>query len=135
MAPLAIELGLGVLLAAALILLARRLQAEKRHYGVVLLITAAYYVVAALLKGRTDALPLELGGLALFGVLGLLGMSRPILLVLGWAGHVLWDVLFHTGGQGGYVPDWYPMLCVGFDLFLAGYIAGRFWTSGSTMAS
>ena len=131
---LAIELGFGVVLSLALIGVARRLRlVELRVYGSVLIVTAAYYVVMALARGVMDALPLELGGLLLFGLLGVLGFwDRPTLLVIGWAGHALWDAAFHTGGRGAYVPEWYPMLCVGFDLFLAGYIAGRPWGEART---
>ncbi len=126
---LAIELGIGVVLALALIGGTRRLRlVELRVYGWFLIVTAAFYVVMALVRGAIGALPLELSGLVLFGLLGMLGLrGRPALLVIGWAGHALWDVAFHTGGRGAYVPEWYAMLCVGFDLLLAGYIVGRPW--------
>jgi hypothetical protein len=61
----------------------------------------------------------------LFGGVALVARTgRRLLLASGWAGHALWDVAFHTGGRGAYVQEWYPMLCVAFDLFLAGYLCG-----------
>ena len=35
--------------------------------------------------------------------------------------HVLWDILLHYDGHPGYVPDWYPGMCLGFDLVIAAY--------------
>ena len=57
---LAIELGIGVVLALALIGGATRLRlVELRVYGGFLVATAAFYAVMALARGVIDALPLE----------------------------------------------------------------------------
>ncbi len=37
----------------------------------------------------------------------------------GWAAHVLFDAL-HEGGEDSLIPDWYPALCAGYDLAVAG---------------
>lgn len=121
----AFQLLEGVLLAGLLIAFARRRRKENRVFGIGLVVAATYYVVEVILAAAWRELPLELFGLALFGVLGILGFrGRRWLLAAGWAGHVAWDVVYHTGGRGAYVPEWYPMLCVGFDIFLAGFIVG-----------
>lgn len=121
----ALELLGGVVLASLLIALARRLRREERIFGIVLAITATYYVAHAIPGGTREELLLELLGLAVFGALAVLGyLGRRWPLALGWAAHAVWDAALHTGGRGAYVPEWYPMLCVGFDLFLAGYIVG-----------
>ena len=53
------------------------------------------------------------------------GVRRwPLLLALGWTGHIAWDLVLHHAGGPAFAPSWYPPLCVGFDLFLGGYIAG-----------
>jgi hypothetical protein len=122
---LASQILAGVGLVAVLIAIARRLRREAPIYRVVLAVTAAYYVLAAWRGGTREALLLELGGLVLFGGVALAAWgSRRLLLAAGWAGHALWDVGFHTGGRGAYVPEWYPLLCVAFDLLLAGYLCG-----------
>jgi hypothetical protein len=122
---IALELLGGPILASALIAFARWRRAEDRIFAVVLAITAAYYVVHAIGGGTREDLLLELLGLALFGAFAVLGfLGRRWWLAFGWAAHAGWDVGFHTGGRGGYVPEWYPMLCVGFDLFLSGFIVG-----------
>jgi hypothetical protein len=62
----------------------------------------------------------------LFGGLGLAGVWRlRILIVIGWAGHVGWDLVMAQGSA--YVPSGYPILCVGTDIFLAGYITALIW--------
>jgi hypothetical protein len=52
---------------------------------------------------------------------------RAALLAAGWAAHVPWDLLLHLGDKPGaaYTPDWYPWMCVSFDLVIAGAIIGR----------
>lgn len=119
-----IDLLAGVVLALGLIAMARARGYEIRTYGVGLAVAAAIYVAFALVAGAgAGAIGIELVGLALFGVVAALGARRWLwLLAAGWAVHAAWDVLLHTGGRGAWAPGWYPTLCVGFDLFLAGYV-------------
>jgi hypothetical protein len=121
----------GVVLAAALVALARRLgrRRELAVYALVLLLTAVYYLLAAMGKGAPPArVGVEALGAALFGAAAGYGvLRRPILLALGWIAHAGWDLFLHPAGAAAatlYVPAWYPMLCVGFDLLLGGYVAG-----------
>ena len=37
-----------------------------------------------------------------------------------------WDVELHPGGHPGFVPSWYPPLCLGFDVVVGGVLVGRF---------
>ena len=47
----------------------------------------------------------------------------PIVLALGWAAHVIWDVGMHLHGAGAeFTPAWYPAVCIGFDLVVAAAI-------------
>jgi hypothetical protein len=46
-------------------------------------------------------------------------------LILGWAAHAAWDVLLHQVLSVGFVPEWYPVVCLGFDVLLAAHIAVR----------
>ena len=69
-------------------------------------------------------LALESLGVFSYGGAALAGLKLwPWLLAIGWTAHVGWDVLLHLNGAGAeYTPPWYPWLCVGFDLVLAGAV-------------
>ena len=93
---------------------------------VVLFIAALFYVFFAV---RAGAGPLwvvvELGGVAIFGGMGLLGLlGSPWWLVAGWALHSpLWDAALHFFGPGiAFAPINYMLGCFSFDLVVAIYI-------------
>jgi hypothetical protein len=96
-------------------------------YGIGLGVTAVAYVGFALTLGAPrEHLERELVGAVLFGTAAVLGTRRwPSLLALGYTAHVLWDLFFHYAGGPAFAPSWYAMFCVGFDLPVGGYIAGR----------
>ena len=69
----------------------------------------------------------ELGGLAAYGLVAWIGAARFASLVgVGWLLHVLWDVALHPGGHPGFVPSWYPPLCLGFDVYVGVVLVARF---------
>lgn len=125
---IALQLLTGVVACGVFILVARTLkpQRELRLYAVGLVIAALIYV-GFTARGVTPAwLVLELAGLLVFTLLAWLGLKiSALILALSWAAHVAWDVLLHKLLDVAFVPDWYPVVCVGFDLLLAGYIAVR----------
>jgi hypothetical protein len=98
-----------------------------RMYGVGLGITAIEYIVVGLQRGApANRLAFELLGAALFGTAAVLGTRRwPALLAVGWTAHMAWDLFFHYANGPQFAPVWLPWFCVGFDLFIGGYIAGR----------
>lgn len=124
------SVSIGVIGAAALVLLARLFapRGEMLVYGVGLGITAVAYLVFGLQLGAPrDHLELELIGAILYGAAAVLGTRRwPALLALGWTAHAAWDLFFHYAGGPAFAPSWYALFCVGFDLPVGGYIAGRF---------
>jgi putative addiction module component (TIGR02574 family) len=111
-----------------LVLLARRWErrAELRAYGAGLVVAAAIYVLFGIAHGApAEHLALDGVGVALFGTIAVAGLrNRPLLLAAGWTSHVAWDLFVHHANGTPWAPDWYPLLCVGFDLFLGGYLAG-----------
>lgn len=120
----------GVLFSLAFIALVRWLhpQRELALYGIALAPTAGAYVFFALIDGALNALPRELLGVLLYGGLGLLGAWRfPVLIAVGWATHVAWDMAESGGVAASYAPAWWPAFCVGTDLFLSGYITAIIW--------
>lgn len=119
----------GVVLALALVRFARgrgRGRASAaRIYAAALLIAAILYQVFAL-AGQAEVrwLLIEGAGVLLYGAAAWVGLRRWLaVLALGWAVHVLWDVALHMDGPGAaFTPAWYPWLCIGFDLVVAGAV-------------
>jgi hypothetical protein len=124
-----VAVTVGIIASSAMVLLARRLAPgrEMLVYGIGLGVTAVAYVGFALALGAPrEHLERELVGAVLFGTAAVLGTRRwPSLLALGYTAHVLWDLFFHYAGGPAFAPSWYAMFCVGFDLPVGGYIAGR----------
>ena len=112
--------ALGVALFATLVGFDR----DRAFYPTVLIVTASYYALFAVLAGSTSALVPETLVLALFAALAAFGFRSSLwLVVVGLAGHGLFDVF-----RGGLitnpgVPAWWPMFCMTFDLVVAAYLA------------
>jgi hypothetical protein len=128
-----IALVVGIALAFAFLVWTRRQpDAGRRVYTIGLTVTALIYVIFALAgRGSARSVALEALGVLLYGALAWVGFHKSAaLLALGWAMHVVWDVALHLQGAGAaYTPDWYPWVCVSFDLMVAGAVltvgAGR----------
>jgi hypothetical protein len=119
---------LGALLGGGLALVASRHPARSRRQplAIGLGIAALIYVVFAVVGGGGARwLGIELAGLLGFAALAWMGIrSTALWLALGWTVHVAWDIGLHPEGAAPFVPSWYPLLCVGFDLIVAGYALG-----------
>ncbi len=122
-----IQLLLGALSGLIFIPLARRAgpTRELMVYAVALDGAALVYVGFAFVGGATSAwTAVELVGVALFSLAALPALKgRAWPLAVGWAIHPAWDVLLHGTPRALFVPEWYPVVCAGFDLLLAAYIA------------
>ena len=117
---------LGAALAAAYVALAEWIGGKLRAplYGVGLVVVGLIYVGLAAVAGAGDWINTEIGGALIFGALAVGGTRRsPLLLALGWALHVGWDVLLHVGPGTEFVPLWYVPVCVGFDLVAHGHMS------------
>jgi arylsulfatase A-like enzyme len=113
----------GVTLALGLVAVARRRSPsdERRVYAVALLVAAAIYVLGAMIQNVS--IGIEIAGLALFGFAAWIGNERSMgLLGMGWLAHAGWDAWHLVGNLQSPVPDWYAVLCLGFDLVLAAYL-------------
>jgi hypothetical protein len=115
------ELLLGVALAFALIVIFRSVSFRDtvRLWAIALIVAAVIYVGFALMGGAPPPwLLLEVVGVIGYGAFALLALRFSIWwLVLGWFLHVAWDVLVHAPNPG-FVPSWYPAVCVGFDVII-----------------
>ena len=115
------EIIFGIIAAAILVVWTRKKDISFWRFALV--IGALIYVGFALVGQQWDWLPIEFGGVLLYSFFVFLSFRFSILfLALGWALHVVWDLALHFDGHPGYVPDWYPGACLGFDLLIAGYL-------------
>lgn len=101
---------------------------EAWAWAAFLLVAALIYVGFAVFNGASTAWTLtELGGVLGYGLVAWIGAARfPPLVGVGWLLHVLWDVILHPGGHPGFVPSWYPPLCLGFDVYVGVALLARF---------
>jgi hypothetical protein len=124
---IAAHLLLGAAACAAFVFAARSLarRAELTIYAAGLSVAALIYVVSAFVAGATPArLAVEFAGLLAFSLVAFAGLKwSPLLLALGWAAHALWDLLLHADVHPHIVPDWYTLVCAGYDFALAAYLA------------
>src|SRR4051812_32516574 len=107
----------------------RRLPAEHQaaSYAAGLAIAAAIYP-AARRRWRFDRRSGgELVGVIGYGAASVLAVRRPgplanRLLAAGWASHALFDAA-HGHDESSRLPRWYPAVCAGYDLVVAGHLA------------
>jgi len=119
-----LEIILGFVLAGLLILFGRRVYPEKMTlvWQQGLVIAALVYVAFAVFGQNIEWVKIELVGVLLYGFFAWLAYKRSVIyLSIGWALHVFWDLMLHPAGHPEHVPDWYPGVCLGFDLLIAGY--------------
>ncbi len=120
-----LEILFGIVIASILFYFGIKLY-PKSHLSIWstgLIIAAVIYCIFALIGKNYDWLSIEFLGVILYSIPALLSKKySKYWLVLGWALHVLWDVVIHHNGHPGFVPYWYPGVCIGFDLSIAGAI-------------
>ena len=124
-----LQLLVGALGCVVFISIVRKLalKREMTQYAIGLVVAALIYVVFAVAGGAPLSwLLLESGGVVLFSLVALIGVRISTwALIIGWVAHTVWDVLLHKVLSVGFVPEWYPVGCLGFDLLLAAYIIKR----------
>lgn len=122
-------LGAGALSALGFTALTRRLtrSQELALYVFVLIGAAVIYMLLGFSRTGWGGLAVEGGGVLLFSLLALLSRRGSLfLLSLAWALHAAWDLWVHATLAGNFMPYWFRWGCAGFDLVIAGYVAGRF---------
>lgn len=127
------EIIIGIVVATACVIVVAKIYPKKDHafWRSGLLIAALVYVVFALVGKSWDHLPMELGGVLIYGLFVWFSKKYELWwLALGWALHIGWDVFLHSDGATPFVPSWYPRVCLGFDIVIAGYIFWVVWKRG-----
>ena len=121
---------IGILCAAFLVGLSKKIYPRKikRVWRDGLIIAALVYVGFALFAQNWEWLLIEIGGVLLYGTFAFLAKRFSVLFIgIGWGLHVLWDIFLHPNGHPGFVPEWYPGVCLGFDLVIASYFIWYFF--------
>lgn len=117
--------AIGFLLGLGSVLLLRRLYPYRDHlvWRTALIIAALIYVGFVIVAGELAHFAVELTGVIIYGTFAWLSKKYGLYwLALGWALHICWDVLLHSPHKTPYVPEFYPGLCMGFDIVIAIYI-------------
>ncbi|HEX2187315.1 MAG TPA: DUF6010 family protein [Longimicrobiaceae bacterium] len=117
----------GLLLGALFLSFAGRGSRERELHvlSIGLFVAALLYLGFSLLGGaQSKWILMESAGVLLYGAVAWAGVKHaPRLLALGWALHMVWDAALHLqGAPAQYTPGGYALLCIGFDLLVAGYI-------------
>jgi len=115
----------GAILGALFVAVASKLRRLRSAVAAGLVVAAAIYVgFATVGDAGATWLAIESFGVLLYGAFAWLGLKRSVgWLALGWALHVGWDVGLHQLLHGSvFTPSWYPPLCIGFDLAVAGLV-------------
>ena len=108
------------------------------HWADALWIAAGIYVAFAMRQKKKSVVYKELGGVVLYGIPAALARARVGPGVAFWAGvgwllHPLWDVAHEherDDESKHYVPHFYPMLCMTFDVVMSSYLLRMWWLQG-----
>lgn len=115
----------GALLGAGFLHLVRRRGEDRGDYifAAGLTIAAAIYAAFSMNAGPAEWVLIELAGVALFAGMSIIGYRTSILVLsAGWTLHIAWDLWHGSIDSIRFIPDWYPMLCVAFDLVVGVYL-------------
>ena len=137
-AILSLYLIIGVLAAIGTVTISRsRFSPRVEHifFALLLVLIAAMYLAFVAYFGDDSTLRPEAWAVAVFAVLGLLGLRFPALVVLGYAIHGGWDLAHEIwvhldAGVGGVqpltdIPLAYGVFCAAYDWCMAGYFFTR----------
>ena len=132
-----VEIIIGALIAAGILYFysGGSEKTLRSFFAGTLTVAALIYVGFALYgsavgSASTGWILVELIGLAIYFAFAYFGFKKSaMLLSLGWALHVVWDVALHSSTGVLFVPGFYPSMCLGFDLVFATYIFYRFQLS------
>jgi hypothetical protein len=134
----------GILAAAGSIFISQKLfsaKAEQIFFAVFLVAIAAFYLAFNAYFRDQGAWRLETGAVIVFGVFGILGLRLPVLLIIGYCLHGVWDVVHEIHAHGGVspfgahglteLPLAYGAFCAAFDWCVACYfyIRRREWNA------
>ena len=128
----------GILAAAGSVFISQKLfsaKVEQIFFALFLVAIAAFYLPFTAYFGDHGAWRLEAGAVILFAVFGILGLRLPVVLIIGYCLHGIWDVIHEIHAHGGVssfgahelteLPLAYGAFCAAYDWCVAGYFYTR----------
>lgn len=134
---IALYVTIGFLAAAGSVAIAQRVfsaKAEQIFFGLFLVPIAGFYLAFTAYFGNGAAWTLEVGAATAFAVLGIVGCRVPVVLVLGYFAHGLWDLLHELQAHAHVrvltgvcteIPLAYGAFCATYDWCMAAYFHTR----------
>jgi hypothetical protein len=134
----------GILAAAGSIFISQKIfsaKAEQIFFALFLVAIAAFYLAFTAYFKDQEAWRLETGAVIVFGVFGILGVRLPVVLIIGYSLHGVWDLIHEIHAHGGAnpfgahemteIPLAYGVFCAAYDWCIAGYfyIRRREWNA------
>ncbi len=129
---------IGMLAAAGSVFISQKLfspKVEQIFFALFLVAIAGFYLAFTAYFRDQQAWRLETGAVILFAVFGIFGLRLPVVLIIGYCLHGIWDVIheIHAYGGGGpfgaheltRVPLAYGAFCAAYDWCIAGYFYTR----------
>ena len=129
---------IGILAAAGSIFISQKLfspKAEQIFFALFLVAIAAFYLAFTAYFEDQGAWRLEAGAVIVFALFGILGFRFPVVLIIGYCLHGIWDVIheMHAYGVSGpssipeltKVPLAYGAFCAAYDWCVSGYFYTR----------
>lgn len=130
--------GIGFLAAAGSIFISQKLfsaRGQQIFFALFFIAIAGFYLAFTAYFADQEAWRLETGAVILFTVFGILGVRLPVMLIVGYCLHGIWDVLHEVHAFCGVspvgaakmtaIPLAYGAFCAAFDWCVAGYFYTR----------
>src|SRR5262245_44895558 len=130
--------GIGLLAAAGSIFISQKLfsaRGQQIFFALFCIAIAGVYLAFTGYFENHEAWRLEIGAVIVFAVLGMLGLSFGVALMLGYSLHGVWDIVHEIHTHSGVspfgalgmteLPLAYGVFCAAFDWCVAGYFYTR----------
>jgi hypothetical protein len=134
---IALYVSIGLMSAAGCIAISQKVfsaRAEQIFFGLFLIPIAGFYLAFTAYFANEGAWRLETAAVAVFAVFGALGIRVPVVLIIGYTLHGIWDLLheLHAHASLGFdtsaeteIPLAYGAFCVAYDWCMAVYFYTR----------
>src|SRR5215470_5501089 len=96
--------SIGLLAATGSIFLSQKVfspRGQQIFFALFLIAIAGFYLAFTAYFGDQGAWRLETGAVIVFAVFGILGLRLPVVLIIGYSLHGIWDVFHEIHAHGG----------------------------------